>query len=360
MITAEPKVLSIVDLVIQIKTTCKKLLSKWRLIFVVAFIGGIMGVTYAWFATPKYIAVLTFFTEGDSKSSLGIYAGLAAQFGLDLGGGSAGAFEGENLMEILRSRTLIKKTLLAPVDEKTNQLMIDKYLTDNKINKNWSTDEKFKNIKFEQIPKTVNRVRDSIVDKVYENIVKTDLVIDKRDKKVDLIDVKMTSSNEYFAKRFVEILTGNAISYYTNYKIKKSKQNVEILQHQTDSVKSMLYGNISDVAIMNDVNVNPLKQALRTGTQRKQVDLQANGALYAELLKNLELSKLSLRKETPLIEIVDQPTIPLKMEKPGRLLSGIIFAFVAGLLCMIGIIMQQWLIYHQIIKERIQTPKSIK
>ncbi|MGI8637486.1 MAG: hypothetical protein ACR2KZ_18980, partial [Segetibacter sp.] len=74
------------------------------------------------------------------------------------------------------------------------------------------------------------------------------------------------------------------------------------------------------------LNVNPTRQIVRTGIQRKQVDAQVNGALYTELVKNLELSKMGLRKETPLIQIIDTPMLPLQKKKLGRLLTGIIFA----------------------------------
>ena len=335
------KQLSVIDLIITVKNITIFLFSKWKIILLIGIIGGLSGILYAWLKKPKYVAVITFFTEGESKSGLGMYASLAAQFGLDLGANGGGAFEGENLMEILRSRNLVKKTLLSTVDESSKTLMIEKYLSDNEISKDWDTDKKYRHVKFLPYPSVPERLRDSILDKVYEGIVKTELKIRKRDKKVDLIDVVIESGNEYFSKRFVEILTNNAIRYYTEYKIKKSSQNVAILQKQTDSVKTMLFGNITEVAQMNDINVNPLRQIVKTGVQRKQIDVQANSILYAELLKNLELSKLSLRKETPLIQIIDQPSLPLKKIKPGRLLTGIIFAVVASFLCIVSLIFKR-------------------
>ncbi len=346
----ENKELTIIDLIKSIKENVRFLFSKWILILLITFMGGIAGITYAWLKKPEYIAVLTFFTEGDAKSGLGMYASIAAQFGLDLGSsGGGGAFEGDNLMELLKSRTLVKKTLLSPIESGAKNLMIDKYLLINQLNKDWENKPAYRNIHFEESPKQFDRVRDSIVDKVYENIIKSELEIEKRDKKVDLIDVKMKSSDEYFGKRFVELLTINAIHYYTDYKIKKSRQNVEVLQKQTDSVKNSLSGNISQVAEMNDVNVNPLKQVVRTGVQRKQIDLQANSLLYAELLKNLELSKLALRRETPLIQVVDVPSLPLKNQKPGRFFSGIIGAFLFGFFIVSYLITKRWLQKHGVI-----------
>ncbi len=349
MHTPEHKEFSIIDAIVAGRNLLKYLFTRWLLILLVAIAGGLAGVLYAWLQKPQYIAVITFFTEGDTKSGLGVYASLAAQFGFDLGTGGGGAFEGDNLMEILRSKTLVEKTLLSHVDKNSKELMIERYLSSGEFIKNWREDEKYRNLKFAEYPVAPDRLRDSVTDKIYENIVKADLKIDKRDKKVDLIDVQMKSVDEYFAKRFVELLTENAIKYYTDYKVKNTRQNVEILQRQTDSVKLMLFGNIGQVAEMNDINVNPLRQTVRIGVQRKQIDLQANSALYVELLKNLELSKLALRKATPLIQVVDQPSLPLKKEKPGRLLTGIIFAFIAAFLCMLYLLIKRWLIQNKVI-----------
>ena len=53
----------------------------------------------------------------------------------------------------------------------------------------------------------------------------------------------------------------------------------------------------------------------RVPSVNRQVDVQANTAILTELVKNLELAKVDLRKETPLIQIIDTPILPLPFEK---------------------------------------------
>src|SRR4051794_39502520 len=93
--------------------TFRFLTGKWLLILVTGVLLGLAGVLYAWLQKPDYIAQLTFVTENDKGSELGMYAGIAAQFGIDLGSGNGGAFEGDNLIELLKSRNLVEKTLLS-------------------------------------------------------------------------------------------------------------------------------------------------------------------------------------------------------------------------------------------------------
>jgi hypothetical protein len=152
----------------------------------------------------------------------------------------------------------------------------------------------------------------------------------------------MKDENEVFAKDFVEILVNNASKYYIEYKSRKASKNYQLINRLTDSVRGMLYGNIESYATTNDLNVNPLRQIVRTGSQRIQVNAQANTALYTELLKQLGVSQITLQKETPLVQIIDQPVLPLKKEKKGKLLTGIIFSILGTFLVTTYLLLSRW------------------
>jgi len=337
MSTQEGKEITIKELFIWTRQLGKYLLSKWWLIFLVAVLMGITGILYAWFKTPIYIAEITFATENNNSSQLGLYAGIASQFGVDLGaGGSSGVFEGESLMELLKSRKIVEKTLLTPFDTNNSEPMVELFLVNH--DKKWRDNRVTKNMQFDLYPQKADRNRDSVMTKVYEEIVKGELQIDRRDKKTNFITIQMKDNNELFSKRFVELLVNNALDFYSDYKSKKARQNLSIIEAQTDSVRRMLFGNINEVNAISDLNVNPLRQVARSGAQRKQIDVQVNATLYGELLKNLELSRLALRKETPLIQIIDVPVLPLQKIKPGRLLSGLTFSFVGSFLVTVILI----------------------
>lgn len=308
--------------------TMRFLLSKWVVIGAVAVIGGLAGVLFAWIKKPVYLAEMSFVTDTESKAGFNAYAGLAAQFGIDLGGGTSTLFEGDNLIELLKSKRLVIQTLLSPTAiQGDNRLLIDYYLQEVENDDTYTGKNSFA-----MQGMGTDRKKDSLLLEVSEDIIKKRLEIAKRDKKLSIIDLKVRTRDEFFSKRFAEQLAQNAIAYYTEYKLRKSRQNVAILERQTDSVRRILYGNIGEVAAINDLNVNPIRQSTRAGSQRKQVEVQASGALYAELLKNLELSRLALRKETPLIQIVDTPILPLEIEGLGRLRTGLIAAVIAAAL----------------------------
>jgi uncharacterized protein involved in exopolysaccharide biosynthesis len=323
--------ISVSDFFLLLGSIWKYVMSKWVYVVIVAFLFSITGFWYASKKKPIYTAEITFSPENDRSSGVSMYAGIAAQFGLDLGGGGGGAFEGENLIVFLKSRMLIEKALLSRVN---NDLLINYYIKSHELEKDWQKDPSLKNVSFSSNNQGGLRVRDSLMNEIVKDIGE-ELVIERIDKKVNIVSVKIKDTDELFSKLFVEQLVNNGIQYYTAYRSQKTRENVQILQRQTDSVRSMLTGNIVSVAESNDLNVNPIRQIARTHVQRTQVDIQANGQLYGELAKQLELSKIALRKETPFVQIIDTPRLPLEKQRLGRFKTALLFGFVGAFLSIV-------------------------
>lgn len=312
------------------------LLKQWIVLLAIGIAGAGVGVLYAWLKKPIYTAELIYVAESDNPSSLAGYAGIAAQFGVDLGMAGGGAFTGENLGEFLKSRASVERALMSKVNFNGKQiLLIDYYLHINKIDKGLTDKKLLQQVNFHGSLNVPNRVRDSVLMKIEDDIIKGGLTIDKRDKKLDYYSAKMQDNDEFFAKVFLDNLASNALTFYVNYKSAKARQNVEILQKQADSVRRILFGNIEQVAVGNDLNINPLRQVVKTGVQRRQIDVQVSGAVYTELVKNLELSKITLQRETPFIQIIDAPKFPLEKKKPGRLKTGVVTGILFGFMGVI-------------------------
>jgi hypothetical protein len=327
----EIKTYTLADFLKTLKNNIAFLFTQWKKIFIVGFVFALIGIGYRWWRGPVYKAEMSFVAENGGGDKLGGYAGLAAQFGVDLGQGG-GAFEGENLLEVFKSRKMVVKTLLTPSEpNNATRLLIHDYIENHKLNSGASKKQFFDTLNFSNFP-IPNRRRDSVLNKVYEKIVKSQLVVEKKDKKLNFVYLDMEDGNEFFAKRFSEALSNNTIEYYTKYKTKKSKFNVDLMQSQADSLKRLLTGNIVDIAELNDLNVNPNKQILKTSSQKKQIDVQANTAMYVEVLKQLALAKITLMRETPLIQIIDEPIFPLRKVNFGYLLTTLLFSVIGAVI----------------------------
>ncbi|KHJ39119.1 capsule polysaccharide export protein [Pedobacter glucosidilyticus] len=336
--TAEDEI-SLKELILKLKEWYLYLLSKWKTILIAGILGGALGLAYAYMKKPVYTATTTFvLEEGESGGGLGAYAGLASMVGIDLGGGGGGIFKGDNILELYKSRKMIQETLLSQdTFEGKQQLLIDRYVKFNELRESWKEKPELANLKFSADVKGYNRLRDSVMGKIVETINKTILSVSKLDKKLSIIKVDVVAKDELFSKSFADNIVAKVNQFYVETKTKKSIENVAILQYQTDSVRRVLNNSIGGVASEIDANPNsnPAFQRLRVGSQTRQVDVQAAGAVYQELVKNLELSKITLRKERPLIQVIDEPVLPLKMDKVGKIkgvvLGGIIFGFLTVL-----------------------------
>ena len=327
------------------------LLSQWKIILIAGIIGAALGLAYSFSKKPIYTATLSFALEDEkSGGGLGSALGLASSFGIDLGGGGGSIFTGSNLTELFKSRSMVEKTLLSPVvvEGKTISLA-EMYIQNNKWRKSWKDNPKFASLEF--LPnanrKLYTRVQDSIMGKMYENLSKGGLSVAQKDKKISIISIDVTSQNELFAKYFCEALAKKVSDFYVDTKSKKARMNMAILQHQTDSIRGELNGAITGVAVANDntFNLNPALNVRRAPSARRQVDVQANTAILTELVKQSELAKVTLRKETPLIQVIDRPILPLAKERFGKAKGLILGGFLAGLMVVF------FLIFKRIIRQ---------
>lgn len=334
--------ISLKELILKIREWWRYLWSKKWTIIIAGIIGGALGLAYSFSKKPVYTATTTFVLESGEKSGGGIaaYAGIASMMGIDLGGGG-GIFQGDNILELYKSRTMIEKTLFSPVDGVGKQPLIERYIEINKMRRGWEKKPELKKLHFtiadlnqKVVDAKTQRLRDSVIGKIVEGIAKGSLSLTKPDKKLSIIKVDVKSVDEIFAKRFNEELVKNVNDFYVETKTKKSLSNVAILQRKTDSVRAVMNGEIYSAAVVADAtpNLNPTRQVQRAApVQRAQFSAETNKAVLGEMVKNLEMSKMALLKETPLVQVVDEPVYPLYKERLGKakgiVIGGVIFGF---------------------------------
>lgn len=347
------KEISLKEIFLELSIWLRYLLSKWIIIVVFGILGSGVGITYAYFKKPVYSAVTTFVLEDDQSNGggLGSIAGIASMAGLDLGGSGGGIFQGDNIIQLYKSRRMIEKTLFSSADfEEKRQLLIDRYIEFNELRENWKEKEELKNINFANADSLISRgchltrLQDSIVGVIVDNINKDYLKVAKLDKKLSIIKTEVVAKDEAFAKAFNEKIVQNVNDFYVQTKTKKSAENVYILQQKTDSVRRVMNGEIFSAARVADAtpNLNPTRSTQRAAPiQRSQFSAETNRAILTELVKNLELSKMALRKETPLIQVVDEPVFPLSREKLGKLKGAILGGFLFGFLTVLFLVIRK-------------------
>lgn len=323
--------------------------------------GGVLGYCFGYFKKPIYSSTLNFAMEDDKASGGGLAGamGLATTLGIDLGSSAGGAFSGNNLMVLIKSRSIVERVLLTNVlVDKKEISLADFYIDFKKLKTKWKSVNGVQKINFnsDQPRETYSILQDSLLGVIYEEIAGLNgtLSVYQNDKKISIISINVKSENEYFAKYFVDILAKEVSEFYIDSKSKKARNNVRILQKQSDSVRAELNNAISGVASANDnvYNLNSALNVKRTPSLRKQVDVQANTAILTQLVTNLEMAKVTLLKETPLIQIIDKPILPLPKDKVSKLKYSILGSFIFTMVYIFFIFFR---IVYQKINDQITT-----
>lgn len=333
---------SLKELFHKLNDFCRFLLSKWIIIVLFGFIGLGIGIFYASIKKPTYIASTTFvLEEGDKSSPMGNLGGLASMAGIDLGSNGGGMFQGDNILQLYKSRLMIEKTLFTKVNYQGKPiLLVNKFIDFNNLKESWEKDPRLKKISFSESTKLHvenSRLQDSIVGVIVSHINKDYLTVSKIDKKLSVIQAVVNAPDEFFAKNFNENIVKNVNDFYIQTKTKKSIQNVKILQHKVDSVRSVMNGAIfNSVAVLDATpNLNPTRQAQRLApAQKSQFTAETNKLMLSTLLQNLELGKMNLLKESPLIQVIDEPIYPLAVDKTSKIKMGMLGLLLAALLAI--------------------------
>src|SRR5690606_1169343 len=142
------------ELIVKINGLFSYLIGNWMIILLAGLLCGGVIFVYSLAKKTNYTAKLSFILDeqsGSSSGTLGAAASIAAQFGINLGGlgGSGGFFKGDNIIEFLKSRTMIDKTLLTEVefDGKTD-LLVNRYIACYGLRKKWADNTRLRDIQF--------------------------------------------------------------------------------------------------------------------------------------------------------------------------------------------------------------------
>ena len=311
----------------------------WMLLTAVAGCG--LGVLYYYVQKPKYEAVTTFILEEKSSGGGGL-AGIASQFGFDIGSLSGGGsiFTGDNILDILRSKKVVYTVLLSKVGDNTNpqdETLADLFLHFSGWKKKWTSDPELNKISFANCKEgqLLPQKQDSILNEIHEFFTVHELSAERLNKKGSIIRVQVTAPNSVFARLMTERLVEAAANLYLNLKTGTAQNNIAKLQHRSDSLLILLNRKSYAVAANQPLDINPGIKSAIVPIEIASRDKSVLATLYAEVTKNLEASKLILSQQTPVIQRLDSPGYLLDDNKKSLFFLSIVSPITAALIFVI-------------------------
>jgi uncharacterized protein involved in exopolysaccharide biosynthesis len=116
---------------------------------------------------------------------------------------------------------------------------------------------------------------------------------------------------------------------YISYQTKQSTNTISFLQNRADSVFVELEKAEQEFARVKDINQRIIKASGRLKELQLMRNVEVLNTMYLELVKNIEVSKLTLLNQTPIIQVIDKPILPLEDTKISTLLVLLITIFIS-------------------------------
>lgn len=340
-------------LILQIQRAFAYIFSKWKIILLVALLCGIALAIYSYFKKPYYVAEVTFTL--DEEATQGAKSGFSA-LGEELGLTSpeaGGVFSSTtNIVELMRSRLVIEKTLRT-VDTINGKPLVfaDFFLDSLDYREKWMKKSPYYHLNFLSAKKDEKEIRfeNDIIRNIYETLVAKNIQIEKKGKETSIISVICVSKHELFSKYFLEALLAEVARYYVETKTERARLNLALVQKRTDSVRNAYNAVLYGRAAFTDAHSDPIRLLPLVSREKQQTDIQILRNAYIELTRSLELAKTNLMKETPLIQYLDMPILPLKTMRASMPKYFLIGFFLSGFLTAAYLLVRR--IYRHIMLE---------
>ncbi|NNU33101.1 hypothetical protein HK413_00920 [Mucilaginibacter sp. S1162] len=174
----------------------------------------------------------------------------------------------------------------------------------------------------------------------------------KKDKKLIFYLITATSSDANTAYYIAKCMLSETSRYFIDTKTTVSATSVKLLQREADSLGTVLRGIYSSTATIIDrtYNLNPSISSQRSGSLFGQAKANALAGAYTEVMRNLEIAKINLQKETPLYKIIDESELPLA---PVRASTTHHILFVSEIFVLIMLIILVALRLYRIIQNKL-------
>ncbi len=128
----------------------------------------------------------------------------------------------------------------------------------------------------------------------------------------------------------------------TRFRTEKAEDELKYIQERYNDVKKEAESYQASLAVLTDRSQSMTTSRARLERERLQTKYAVSSAVYSELAKQLETAKMKVKRDTPILTVVQPVTVPTKPSN-SRAKTLIIWTFLGGILgCGIVLGKQYW------------------
>lgn len=326
-----------------------KLLKRWKQIFVICFIFGVMGIFSALTMKRQYMVSLTLAPELQNRGNSSL-SNLASM----LGGNSAlqltSNTDAMNVMlfpEICKSTPFLVNLLDVPLESyvsekqkmegvKPLQTTVYKHITGEDKKKSafarWK-ESLFKKKKGKpytgvENPTELTPTQSRVVKALARNIL-ADV-----DKKTGVTKINVTFDDPMMVKQLADTVCTNLQAYVIDYRTRKAKADYEYYVILADEAKEKLMKAQAAYAASVDYDRSVILQSANSEKDRLRGEMSLANQIYSQMTQQREMARAKIQEEKPVYAVVQPAVLPMQPAN-SRMKRVLIWGFL-GLFISLG------------------------
>lgn len=310
--------------------------SQWRFLVKAGLIFAGIGVICSFLAPTEYMAETRLMPEfqAGAAANLKRFGALAELVGIDLGSdNNTEAVRPDLYPDVLASTPFLLTVLNQPVTatgKKTYPSLIT-FLTISAQNPLFW----LKPVPLTMPPPgSIGLVR---LSKEQEDVLK-DLqkrIVSDLDQQSGIISIRVKMPDAEVAAQVCQQAIGYLTNYVAQYRTGKTRTNLAFVTQRRSEAKVRYDRALTALSAYDDQNRFLFKQLARVEGKRLEAEHNLSQALYDDLSRQYEQTRLKIQEETPILMVLEPPKVPARRSEPRRTLIVLAFTGV-GLVAGVG------------------------
>lgn len=340
----------------------QKVWASRKLIFKVCGVALLVGLVVAFSIPKEYTTKVTLAPESSGgKSGLGSMGALAAMAGVNIGSSSGeDALSPELYPDIVNSTPFLIELFDIKVANQKNTLhtSLYNYLDEHQKTTWWSV---IASAPFKALGWVVSSVKGDSKEKGNGKIDPFALTQEESgiakalgsriavtiDKKTGITTLAVTMQDPFISAALTDTILQRLQSYITDYRTNKARRDLAFSETLFKEAQENYFTAQQKYARFADGNQDIILQSFRAEQERLQNEMTLSYNVYNQVAQQLQMAKAKVQEITPVYTVVQPATVPLRPEKPNKIMILVGFVFLAavgtiGWILFIKDLLKEW------------------